>query len=229
MDAQTADVLLQTDNLTTLKYFRKMELYHTSSVIERLEIEGVAFNGGVIHWFTVSPRKSKRPYARLIKGYDKLDPAERIYGQEYIDELFTKDEINELAAYLEEIQSDRLRFKAGEKGPLFIHRALLPCDSLQTGYRHMPPGGLAGRYPLNDGNDYRLNFDVEGYFDLAQEGHRDRMKDSVHYVRRVMQILGVDAGIKLAEIEATVASVYDRERLYVTAESAVNVLDNIEV
>lgn len=206
-----------------------MELFHASSVITRLEKEGVLLSGGVMHWFNTSPRTPKRPYDKYIEQYNTIDLAQRTYCEEFIDELFTQEELERLAQYLKRIQSDTFLLKEGDLGPLFIHKASLPCDSFKTGYRHMPPGGLTDRYPLVENPGYSLDFNVEGYFDLTQEGHRDRMVDSIKYVRRVLQILGLDAGIKLSQIEAAVTDVYERDRLYVTAESAANVLDNIEM
>lgn len=206
-----------------------MELFHASSVIDRFEREGVLLSGGVMHWFNVSPRAQQRPYSMLIDQYEDIDRAQRTYCEEFVDELFSQDELDKLAKYLKDIQSDTFRLKDGDLGPLFIHKASLPCDRGQTGYRHMPPGGLTDRFVLSDKPAYPLDFKVEGYFDLTEEGYRDRMHDSIKYVRRVLQILGLDAGIKLSQIESAVTDVYERDRLYVTAEAAANVLDNIEM
>ena len=206
-----------------------MELFHASSVIDRFDKEGVLLSGGVMHWFNTSDRKPRRPYDKLIEEYESVDPAQRTYCEEFVDELFSREELEKLAEYLKDIQSEAFLLKDGDLGPLFIHKASLPCDRSKTGYRHMPPGGLTDRFMLANKPGYALDFNVEGFFDLTEDGHRDRMQDSIKYVRRVLQILGLDAGIKLSQIESAVTDVYERDRLYVTAESAANMLDNIEM
>lgn len=203
-----------------------IELYRASSVVERLQIDGFVFQGGVIHWYNTSERQGS-PYRELVEGYDTLDPRYRIYCQELIDEFLTKDETEMLDAYLNATGNSTFQLKNSTPGPLRIRKVDMPVDQAQMGYRHMPRGGTGMHYPLNTRDDYDLPTTIAGYFDPMEEGFHERIEEGTAYVRRALQMLGVDEGIKRPEIKAVVRKLYDREALYVTSEAVSSVLEII--
>jgi len=203
-------------------------LYHVSSSIENLEIDGFAFQGGVIHWYNVSERTGLN-YDLLIEGYGAMEAPQKIYCQELAAELLTKEEIDVLKNYLDSIKEDTFQLKANQLGTVRFRKADLPIDDSQMGYRHMPQGGTGMHYPLNERADYNIPMTIVGYFNPTEESFDERIEASTAYVRRALQMLSVDAGVKHHHIEGVVKELFNREGLYITSTSIPSVLDTIEV
>jgi len=80
------------------------------------------------------------------------------YAEEAIDELFTEDEANQLAAYLDAF---------GEEHVTTIKEAALPIPKNMMGVGAIPVGGGDDFYMLCKQQEYFLPFEVWGYFDLV--------------------------------------------------------------
>ena len=158
-----------------------------------------------------------------------MDRAQRVYCEEFLDELLTATEVVKLAGFLSTIQDDGLQLTGDVGDLLFTRRVELPVAGQQVGYRHMPLGGGTSRFVLNRHEKYNLPFEVQGYVDVTEDGLDERMDVSVQYVRRALQALDVDAGIKLSQIESVVKTLYSRDALYVTDADNSNILQNVQL
>lgn len=205
------------------------ELFYVHSKIERFEQQDTLLSGGIIHWFILGSAKRSNANPGLIEGYDEMDPTQQLYCSEFLDELFTAPEIAKLADFLDTIQNDSFRL-AGDVGEVLVTRKVhLPIAGEHVGYRHMPVGGGKSRYALNRHENYDLPFEVQGYIDVTEEDIDERIATSTRYIRRALQALEVDAGIKLSEIEDVVRMLYKRDALYVTDAVNNNIMQNVEL
>ncbi len=205
-----------------------VKLFHASSVIERLTLDNIHFNAGIIHWYKVNSSLGKHDYSRLIDSYSRLNREQKIYSEELVNELLTEEEIDQLRRYLITTRDDTFVCKETDGNPLKVRRASFPITHAEMGYRLMPVGGTAMRVSLSERKDYNLPFVIEGYFDLSEESFQQRIDDSIAYIRKALQMLGVDAGIKIDQVEDVVDELYKRDGLYVTTASPGNVFDHVE-
>ncbi len=205
------------------------ELFYVHSKIERIELQDTLLSGGNIYWFILgSPERTNNDPA-LIEGYDGLDPVQRVYCEEFLDELFTAPEVVKLAGFLSNVQNEGFQL-SGDVGDVLITRKVkFPIGGEHVGYRHMPVGGGKSRYALNLHEKYDLPFEVQGYIDVTEVDLDERMNVSIQYIRRALQALNVDARIKLAEIEDVVRMLYKRDALYVTDAVQNNIMQNVEL
>lgn len=95
------------------------------------------------------------PYAELIADYDAQ--GDWCWAQEEcVNELFTRDEVDALAAYL----------AAHEKLTVRIEPVTLPITHNMP-LHAIPVGGDFGRWELKDNPSYLLPFEVSGLIDYA--------------------------------------------------------------
>ena len=123
--------------------------------VKTLEKEHGGCKDVVFYWFKAEEKSGARPYHELTADYSPED--EHIgYAEGAIDEYFTQDEAEQLAAYLDGIGS----------GPTTITEVSLPIANNILGYGALPVGGGDDFYMPAKRPDYTLPFAVWGYFDL---------------------------------------------------------------
>jgi hypothetical protein len=127
-----------------------IELFHVSSVAPSLK----GHRNVAIGWF-VDKRQQPLdlPYTSLIENYGG---AASRYQEGALEELFTKAEAEALANYLREHYDDN---------SVLIERAALPLPSNIIGLGACPAGGGPDFLLISENDDYRLPFEVWGYFD----------------------------------------------------------------
>lgn len=184
-----------------------------------LRKDGITFSDVVIRWFRVGKRQPPLAYGKLIADYHGLDELPRIYTERFVDELFTAEEVAQLDGYLENTNGQTLELHAVNGSTLHKAKVNFPLNGTVYGYSDRPIGGHADYFLLARQSDYDLPFQVHGYFDLTQGRYAARVDQSVSYLRRALQSLGVDAGIKKDEIRTVAEKLYQRNRFYVAQET----------
>jgi hypothetical protein len=111
----------------------------------------------VFQWFRHEPQ-SRRPYADLIRDYEPGNWA-MPYAECFVEELFTRDEAQQLKGYLERHYRD--------EGETVIEEVSLPIENCWMGFRARAVGGGDSFYMLSEGPEYSLPFKVWGYFNLV--------------------------------------------------------------
>lgn len=213
-----------------IEHLSDMLLFRARSFIETLPRGEVVFRDVAVHWFHVGAREASRPYERLIDGYNALDEPQRAYARRHIDELFTAQEVEQLRRYLDRLDTQTVRYGTINGQRLHADEAVLPLPGGTAGYTDHPVGGTADVYRLAEHDGYDLPFAVYGYFDLSMPWLGDKIEQSVDYLRRALQSLGVDAGIKQAQVRAVADRLYQRSRLYVAQETThQNWLDKVDL
>lgn len=196
-----------------------MRLFQASSLVKQLPREEVVFCDVVMNWFRVGRRKPRLPYHELIADHVGLPDLRRMYAEHFIDELFTATEIDHLERHLRQIRPDVLDLHTAEQDILTVQEVALPVKDPVMGYSDLPRGGLANGYLLAAQPGYTLPFHVQGYFDLRKDGYPDKLNQSVAYLHRALQLLGIDKGIPKKQIEAAAEELYRRNRLFVDQET----------
>jgi hypothetical protein len=148
-----------------------MKLYEVKSVIPRYEKpNGRRFANVPVHWFRwfdddEPATEPPRPYAELIAGFDTDHPDE--IDVSFIDELFTKEEAEQLADFLKtcpDCGGERKNWK------ITISEVDLPVKKGDCyPYQWMPcrPNHIDFLCPFI-GPDYSLPFKAAGYFDVER-------------------------------------------------------------
>jgi hypothetical protein len=78
------------------------ELYGAATIIGHLQHNGVWYKDVEVEWVYIDRIQPIAPYATLIADYAQLGQPERVYAEQYMDELFTDKEYHTLRRYLEE-------------------------------------------------------------------------------------------------------------------------------
>jgi hypothetical protein len=109
-------------------------------------------------WFLAGKRSEQRAYAELIEGYDTAGEFRR-YAECYIDELFSKDEAQQLIDYLD--------LRHDSQCETTMHEEPLPIANDAMGIGAVPAGNSHGFYMLCEEPKYSLPLKVWGHFDLV--------------------------------------------------------------
>jgi hypothetical protein len=97
--------------------------------------------------------QGRRPYAELIKNYEPGN----LYAEEFVEELFTWDEAQQLVAYLKDFPDSTT----------VVEEYPLPIENNWIGFGARAVGGGDDFYMLSEAPGYSLPFKVWGYFDLV--------------------------------------------------------------
>lgn len=132
------------------------ELYSVHSLVRGFSYQGQPFEEVKVSWFVVGRRAPLAPYEQVIQEYDRLDAKDRVFPEEYVDELFSRQEAEALKRYL-----DRR-----PEVTTFIEPVELPAMANASGCRRLPRGGGGDFIGLFKEKGYALPFQVEGYFSV---------------------------------------------------------------
>ena len=100
-------------------------------------------------------------FARAIKDYVPPADGDKSYPKEYIKELFT----------WEEVEAMKECFKHWDNVETFYHTEIdFPISNDRFGVGSRGQGRLYGFYMFDMSENYPLNFDICGYYDLGRGG-----------------------------------------------------------
>ena len=128
------------------------KLYSLSTKVNNFSHRGCRYDNVCISWFVTHRKKPVIPYELGIEG-----DANDSYNQGCLDELFTKDEADTFVDYL----------KIAHDSECEMEEYTLPIegdDALPTGA--IPVGGGNDILCICESKEYKLPFDVHGYFDV---------------------------------------------------------------
>jgi hypothetical protein len=127
-----------------------MKLFKVETTTDQFGAYEVTF-----HWFFAEARKRRRPYARLIAGYDPSHKDSAL-AEAYIDELFSAVEAATVKRYMD--------CKHRYDSVTTIKPVKLPIPNNMIGFSKMAIGCGDEFYPLNEEAGDCLPFTVTGYF-----------------------------------------------------------------
>lgn len=179
-----------------------IKLYRATTMVDNYHgRDQVCFN-----WFCSKREQPVAPYEELIQDYQ---PG-HLYAEDYVKELLTEAEVEELRAYLAREYGSELDS---------VKEAELPAPLNFMGYGALPAGGGQDFYMLDRTPGYDLSIPIWAYYDL-----RD-CPDTVHF-----QPQQREAGAKFVELllaklemakrepqdyETLAESIYEESGLYV--------------
>jgi hypothetical protein len=162
-----------------------MELYKATSVVNEFVHNHHRYNGMKIHWFA----NRKFPviaYRKVVKDFDTLPEKDRFFTKEFIKELLTRKEAEQLKQYLLTVH----------KWTVDISPCTLPVESRCLGFRAHEVGGTIGFIKLNEEKNFNLPVQVWGYYDVhgiePVGGFVNTVRDFIKRVRR--RVLGLVNG-----------------------------------
>jgi hypothetical protein len=186
----------------------KIRLFSAYSVIDNFQGHDCVR----LNWIHLERKFPIARYDRLIDGYDKIDERMRFYFEEYVKELFSKDEVELLRAYV----------NASFKTELYEVEETVPvsCIFVPMPYREIKPGGSRGFYqPVQNGGP-ALPFKTSGYYDLSKcpssiSIQCSTMEKGIAFLRESLKNLGIDADGYEPLLKGTVESIYDEFGFFV--------------
>jgi hypothetical protein len=140
-----------------------MRLYYLTTLVKEFWHHHVSgfygYKNVELLWFRGRDEKArKRPYAKLIAGYDPKRE-NIVYAEHYIEQLFTADQARKLKDYLDKVHL------AGETTTIGEVPLPIPNDAMNTA--GMAVGGTSGSYDLkNNVQRYDLPFDAWCYYSV---------------------------------------------------------------
>lgn len=132
------------------------ELYSVYSLVRDFAYEGTIYEEVKVTWFVAGRRTPLASYAVVIQDYAQLGEKEHLFPEEYVDELFSRQEAEALQQHLD------------RRGGMttFSEPVELPVLANASGCRRLPRGGGNDFLGLFREKGYPLPFQVEGYFSV---------------------------------------------------------------
>ncbi len=156
-------------------------LYRVYSVVNNFPYRSVYYDNLRISWFMVGRKEPQVPFEEVIVDYEKLSLAAKVHPENFIKELFTREEAQLLKRYLD----------SPGKFNATVEVCELPVNDHAMGYHDFPPGPGIDFFILSDKENYNLPFRVEGVFNTNVADRRVAADDRTTVV----------TGISMKEIE----------------------------
>lgn len=162
-----------------------------------------------INWFVVGRTEPVIPYEKSIIDYDP-DYDESKYDELYVNEFFTKKELEDLQRYL----------SAEHRLELFSQEVPLPVEQGGRPYGLMLISGLKGFYMLAEESEYDLSISVLGH---SQKFAADAKKpslteqqigDTTAFLNAVFSDLGISKPDD-KKLLATIKNLYNKKGYFV--------------
>lgn len=138
------------------------ELYNA-----RLEVREFPFKRGrkiplqMVSLFRENTKEIKYPsevYEKFVKNFTALDDKDDIFlARETVNEMFTKEEIDEMAPYFENYKKTKFISKIAEAKSIPTH--VMPTGAI-------PVGGDCDFIMFTKNKDYKLKVKVWGYYSI---------------------------------------------------------------
>ena len=166
--------------------------------------DDVIYHDVRFNWYRLERDEPAAPYETLIADHDRLNERDRMVLQADVDRYLTEEEVKVLGEYLG-------RTRAQE---LFVFPVTLPVSG---------PGSILDSaesivfdfVQLSEEKEYDLPFRAWGYFSLERCITSPSLANGVTFLRRAMEILGIEVNVSEILLEATVKAIHDRDRLLV--------------
>lgn len=195
-----------------------VRLFRTWSIIDNFKGK----NGVVFHWRCRYREQPVASYSKLIKNYNPNCEAAQ-YKEEYVDELLTEKEVNDLKKYLTEYHNEELYIKEIElpvdfenkfksQGvPIGDCKGYLPFSSMLVGHTNF--------YMLNKEKGYNLNIPIWAYYDLENclptvDINRKQLEAATKYITTIFHEFDLE-DVDQKEIEKAVKNVHDKKGFFV--------------
>jgi len=149
-----------------------MRLFSAWSIVNNF----IGYDEVVFNWFYAEREKHLAAYKELIANYHHLDEVIKPYMEDYVNELFTEEEIKALRAYLSKRSPAGRHFRCKghyqtQQIELFVAEMPLPIrepardkNIILRNATHS--GGLQDKYIFSNEDGYDLPFKVYAYHDL---------------------------------------------------------------
>jgi hypothetical protein len=167
-------------------------------------------NEARIYWFVVGREEPVIPYEQLIDDYDP-DYSETQFDELYVNEFFTKEELEKLKDYL--YREHQLE--------TFAEEVLLPVKAGGRSYGLLLISGIKGFYMLADEESYDLDISVLGHSEMLKENitkkptiSKEALTNGTNFLKMVFNKLEIEhPGDK--DLSSVITSIYEEFGFYV--------------
>lgn len=135
---------------------RDLQLFQVYSIINKFRYHDVLYDNLKITWFIKDRENAQVPFEKVIMGYSDLCKHERVFPENYIKELFTKEEAEQLQQYLLKM----------EKTAAYLELSNLPINGKVKGYNDTSMIEGMDFFRLYRRPLYNLPFKVKGIFNV---------------------------------------------------------------
>lgn len=151
------------------------KLFNVYSIMNGFRYRDLMYDNLRINWFMVERELPHIAFEDAINDYAHLDPMKKVLAEQFIKELFTYDEAEELRNFLSRV----------EKIDTFLDTQALPVDGSKKGYHDISPVPGADFIKLHTRVSYNLSFKVEGYFNTAHAEQQVMPDERVTVITKV--------------------------------------------
>jgi hypothetical protein len=185
----------------------KVKLFSAYSLVDNY----CGRDGVRLNWIYMGRKKPAVPFQAAIEDYSGIDEGMRPYFEDYVNELFTEEEVLSLQDFSSRNLEVSLQLKEVK---LPVPGVFIPMP-----FNGIPAGEGRGFYhPREQENE--LPFQVCAYFDLRSCPasvcmQKEPREHGVAYLREAIKALGLNAELNMEQLSAAVESLYNRFGLQV--------------
>jgi hypothetical protein len=186
----------------------KIRLFSAYSIVDDFK----GYDHVKLNWICVERRSPIAPYGKLIEGYAQISPHLRPLFEQYVNELFTEEEIGLLRNYL---RGDLGAGFTSEEDPVPVSSEFIPKP-----LRQIKTGERMGLFKPETGGERSLPFDFCGCYDLGRcppsLGVPPEVTDKgVEFLRESLRELDIDPAGYEPLFNSAVEKIYDEKGLMV--------------
>jgi len=155
------------------------KLFRVSSIINNVKYEKKSYDKVLFTWFIVERKLSEIKYDEVIINYSKINDKARENGENYINELFSKEDAVMLKSELD-LKSTAITTIEEVKLPVPDH--IEPFSSIKTEKGK-------GFSDLSEFKSYQLPFKVKGFFNINESFETLKGDDNPTVITTIPEVL----------------------------------------
>ena len=155
------------------------KLFRVSSIINNVTYEKKNYDKVLFTWFIVERTESEIKYDEVIINYSKITGKSRKNGENYINELFSKEEAFMLKS---ELDLKSTAFTTIDEVKLPVSDHIKPFSSIKTEKGK-------GFSDLSEFKSYQLPFKVRGFFNINQSFEALKGDDHPTVITTIPEVL----------------------------------------
>lgn len=165
-----------------------------------------------LNWIYLDRKFPIGRYEKLIDGYKQIDERMRSYFEEYVNELFTEEEVENLRRYV--------TGTIGVEVHAVEQELPVSCIFVPMPYRNLKPGGPRGFFNPVPGEKSEIPFKTCGYYDLSKcppsvAISPDVLEKGIAFLKDALDRMGIDETACRCPLREVVEQAYDDAGFFV--------------
>lgn len=165
-----------------------------------------------LNWVYLGRKFPVGRFEKLIDGYKQIDERMRSYFEEYVNELFTEEEVEKLRGFVSAA--------VGVDVHAVEQELPISCIFVPMPYRNLKAGGPRGFFDPAVPEGSKMPFRTCGYFDLSKcppsvSMSPDTLENGIAFLKDVLDRLGIEARACRCSLREVIENSYDESGFFV--------------